>query len=244
MPPSEQDQEPTSVPPHAACSPCSPPNTIITHGGRRQAPLASPPLLLLLLVSLALLPGLLHAIQLDVDPYSTRCVSDDYAPDEDSTIKLRAVGRVQESIRATVSNPDGRSVWDSYLTAQTQDVAIPAEHFGLYRICYSNGGSEVQRVEVGLLDRAVKLGQKFDSAKTKEHLLPLQLLFRRAELTVAGVSKELDSVRQREAALRETSETTDARIQWFSIFSIVILLAVSLWQVTFLKSFFRSKKLL
>jgi len=151
---------------------------------------------------------------------------------------------VQESIRATVSNPDGRSVWDSYLTAQTQDVAIPAEHFGLYRICYSNGGSEVQRVEVGLLDRAVKLGQKFDSAKTKEHLLPLQLLFRRAELTVAGVSKELDSVRQREAALRETSETTDARIQWFSIFSIVILLAVSLWQVTFLKSFFRSKKLL
>jgi hypothetical protein len=72
----------------------------------------------------------------------------------------------------------------------------------------------------------------------------LQLLFRRAELTVAGVSKELDSVRQREAALRETSETTDARIQWFSIFSIVILLAVSLWQVTFLKSFFRSKKLL
>lgn len=114
-----------------------------------------------------------------------------------------------------------------------------------------------------------------------------------------GVSKELDNVRQREAALRETSgawsvlvcgyvfagafrvvcgvcrvmgvhrawgsegsflrfpptntrthkpktraETTDSRIQWFSIFSIVILLAVATWQVVFLKQFFRSKKLL
>lgn len=99
-------------------------------------------------------------------------------------------------------------------------------------------------MEVGLLDRAVKLSNKFDSAKTKEHLRPLQLLFKRAELTVSGVSKELDQVRMRENALRETSETTDARIQWFSIFSIVILMAVALWQVTFLKSFFRSKKLL
>lgn len=40
------------------------------------------------------------------------------------------------------------------------------------------------------------------------------------------------------------AETTDSRIQWFSIFSIVILLAVATWQVVFLKQFFRSKKLL
>ncbi|KAM3573498.1 hypothetical protein VYU27_004541 [Nannochloropsis oceanica] len=240
MAPSNQ-QEPTSVPPHGACSSTTPPTTIITPE-RRRAPLSFP---FLLVVSLALLlPGPLHAIQLDVEPYSTRCISDDYAPDEDSTIKLRAVGRVQENVRATVSNPDGQSVWDSYITAQTQNVPVSADNFGLYRICFSNGGSAVQRVEVGLLDRAVTLGQKFDSAKTKEHLRPLQLLFRRAELTVAGVSKELDSVRQREAVLRETSDSTNTRIQWFSIFSIVILLAVSLWQVTFLKSFFRSKKLL
>lgn len=199
--------------------------------------------LLLLLLAAARVPAA-QGIQLDVQPYATRCVQDDYAPDEDSTLKLRAVGRVQDSVKATVSNPDGKSLFESLLTAQTQEVALPAEEFGLCKVCFYNGGSEVQRVEVGLLDRAVKLGQKYDAAKTKEHLRPLQLLFRRAELTVAGVAKELDSVRQREAALRETSETTDNRIQWFSIFSIVILLAVALWQVTFLKSFFRSKKLL
>lgn len=93
-------------------------------------------------------------------------------------------------------------------------------------------GASLQRVEVGTLERAVKLSNK-DAKLTKEHLQPLQvrkgegvwlyrpahalthtlhtdtkprqLLFRRAELTVLGVSKELDKVRQREAALRETS---------------------------------------
>jgi hypothetical protein len=40
------------------------------------------------------------------------------------------------------------------------------------------------------------------------------------------------------------AETTNSRIQWFSIFSIFILVAVSFWQITYLRSFFRSKKLL
>jgi hypothetical protein len=198
---------------------------------------------LLLFFCLLALLSLVNAIQLDLQPHTTRCVADEYAPEEDSTIKVRAVGRVQDGIRGMVSTPDNRLFWDGYLTAKIEDVKIPADYFGLYKICFWNGGREVQRVEVGLLDKAVQL-QNAETAKTKEHLQPLQLLFRRAELTVAGVSKELDSVRQREASLRETSESTDRRIQWFSIFSIVILLAVSIWQVTFLKSFFRAKKLL
>ncbi len=49
----------------------------------------------------------------------------------------------------------------------------------------------------------------------------IQLLFRRAELTVLGVSKELDNVRQREAALRETSGASHPlahlRVVWPSV---------------------------
>lgn len=40
------------------------------------------------------------------------------------------------------------------------------------------------------------------------------------------------------------SDLTNSRIQWFSIFSIFVLLAVSTWQIVYLRSFFRSKKLL
>jgi hypothetical protein len=40
------------------------------------------------------------------------------------------------------------------------------------------------------------------------------------------------------------ADITNSRIQWFSIFSIFVLLAVSVWQIVYLRSFFRSKKLL
>ncbi len=112
-------------------------------------------------------------------------------------------------------------MWTGSLTAAEQEVALPEEEYGLYKIClYNSGvcgcvwvcwcvhtlydwplglflppvfwwwpiivpshshlcpsldsGAAVQRVEVGTLERAVKLSSK-DAKLTKEHLRPLQV---------------------------------------------------------------------
>lgn len=39
-------------------------------------------------------------------------------------------------------------------------------------------------------------------------------------------------------------ETTQSRLEWFSLMSIVILLGMSVWQIVYLRSFFTAKKLL
>lgn len=48
----------------------------------------------------------------------------------------------------------------------------------------------------------------------------------------------------REAEMREVSETTNARVAWFSIFSLGICILVSGLQLWYLKRFFRKKKLI
>lgn len=105
---------------------------------QRQQGLVVLGLPMLMMLSSLLLLGRTAAIQLDVDPYTTRvrsptmtamlallaapcgrpsdrppnlnrsiciyiqCIMDEYAPEEESALKLRAVGRVQEGVRATV----------------------------------------------------------------------------------------------------------------------------------------------
>ena len=59
-----------------------------------------------------------------------------------------------------------------------------------------------------------------------------------------SISKEMAKSREREAALRDDAATVQARIEYLSIISITVLLTVSAWQMFYLKSFFRSKKLL
>lgn len=77
-----------------------------------------------------------------------------------------------------------------------------------------------------------------------EHLKPVELQFRKAEDKLKSISDEMGKSREREAQLRQTSETMSGRIQWFSVLSITVLLTISAWQVYYLKSFFRAKKLL
>lgn len=45
-----------------------------------------------------------------------------------------------------VSSPEAASLYDDYLSAKTIKVPIPEEEFGMYKICFHNGGACVSRL--------------------------------------------------------------------------------------------------
>ncbi len=47
----------------------------------------------------------------------------------------------------------------------------------------------------------------------------------------------------REERFRQTSESTNQRVLWWSIVQTLILVAIGIWQMRHLKSFFEAKKL-
>ncbi len=76
----------------------------------------------------------------------------------------------------------------------------------------------------------------------KEHLKPLELALRKLEDRVENVHKEMTFQREREEAHRDTNESTNARVAWFSILTIVVVLAQSAMQVWYLYAFFKKRK--
>lgn len=55
--------------------------------------------------------------------------------------------------------------------------------------------------------------------------------------------KEQAYQREREVAFRRTSESTHARVQWWSVLQTVVLVGAGVWQIQHLKAFFRGKKI-
>lgn len=51
------------------------------------------------------------------------------------------------------------------------------------------------------------------------------------------------SLQYREERFRQTSESTNQRVLWWSIVQTIILVAIGIWQMRHLKSFFEAKKL-
>ena len=71
----------------------------------------------------------------------------------------------------------------------------------------------------------------------------MQLRMRKLLEHVEQINREQDYQRQREERFRYTSESTNARVLWWSLGQVIIVLVIAFLQMRHLKSFFEAKKL-
>jgi len=67
---------------------------------------------------------------------------------------------------------------------------------------------------------------------------------RKLEDRIEGIFRELQYQREREEEHRNTNESTNSRVQWFSLLTILIVLATAGAQVSYLFNFFKRKKMM
>jgi len=72
-----------------------------------------------------------------------------------------------------------------------------------------------------------------------EKLKPVEAELRRIEETVGEIVIEMDYLREREQKLRDTNESTNERVKWFAIGTMGMLIALGVWQVIYLRAYFR-----
>jgi hypothetical protein len=88
-----------------------------------------------------------------------------------------------------------------------------------------------------LVTRAVGLAE---TSKLK----PLEVELKRLEDLSEAIVQDFAYMRKREEEMRGTNESTNARVLYFSIFSMLCLLGLASWQVLYLRRYFKSKKLI
>ncbi|CAG0919656.1 unnamed protein product [Notodromas monacha] len=144
-----------------------------------------------------------------------------------------------------VRDPDDRPILSKVYSAEGRFSFVshdPGEHV----IClYSNStkwfsGSQLRvHLDIQVGEHAIDYAQ----IAQKEKLSELQLRLRQLMDQVEQITKEQNYQRYREERFRQTSESTNQRVLWWSISQVAILLIVGFWQMRHLKSFFQAKKL-
>lgn len=77
-----------------------------------------------------------------------------------------------------------------------------------------------------------------------EKIKPVEADLRRISEIAKEIVDELDYLRGREMKLRDTNESTNERVKWFGIGTMGMLVALGVWQVVYLRAYFRSKHLI
>lgn len=138
------------------------------------------------------------------------------------------------------------------LNPQYEEEGAESENLEGYRLCITND-DDARMVHVVfdlvLNTEEVDIGDEDGTPQNpgfekEKHLTPLERSLEQSISAANAVVREMKYMESREARMRQTAESINARVRWFSYLSVVVLLAVTYVQITYLKRYFRKKKLM
>jgi emp24/gp25L/p24 family/GOLD len=116
-----------------------------------------------------------------------------------------------------------------------------------YTVCFNNLGNEEESIQV-IMDIVMLSAEPEEPNEPnfvkEKHLSPLEESLEKSIKAANTVLKEMKYMTDREERMRLTADSINQRVQYFSIISVVILLTVTYIQVTYLKRYFKKKKLM
>ncbi|EGC37353.1 hypothetical protein DICPUDRAFT_94091 [Dictyostelium purpureum] len=128
-------------------------------------------------------------------------------------------------------------------------IAFNAQEPGDYSFCFlDNYRPGAQAMP---LSRTVSLSIKtgveandYSDVITKGQLKPSEIELKKIEDVVDAIKTEILYMKNREETMRNTNESTNSRVANLSIFCFFVLIASAFFQISYLKKYFKQKKLI
>eukprot|EP01086_Lenisia_limosa_P010226 TRINITY_DN34293_c0_g1_i1.p1 TRINITY_DN34293_c0_g1~~TRINITY_DN34293_c0_g1_i1.p1 ORF type:complete len:217 (+),score=57.21 TRINITY_DN34293_c0_g1_i1:43-693(+) len=127
-------------------------------------------------------------------------------------------------------------------------VAFTSQEAGDHNICLQTNTTRwfgaARRLRV---DFEVSVGSNaidYDSIAKADDLSSIDLRFRRINDRLTGIQAELSYQKDRETSFRNTSESTNSRVMWWSALQLIVVGGSAVFQVFHLKGFFKNRKLM
>lgn len=125
--------------------------------------------------------------------------------------------------------------------------AFTADDYDVFELCFiSRVPSNMRggRHEIFLQTKHGVEAKSYEGLGDAAKLKPLEVELKRLEDLSESIVQDFAYMRQREEEMRDTNESTNSRVLYFSLFSMCCLLGLATWQVLYLRKFFKSKKLI
>lgn len=143
-----------------------------------------------------------------------------------------------------VEDPTGKTVYEK-ATVTSGQFAFTSHENGDYKACFTAAdATTAQNTLIRLEWKTGAAATDWDVVAKKDHLSLMQTEALRLEALIKQIHEEMMTLRTLEEKMRDLNESTNARVARFSIGSLVICVGLAVWQMLYLRRFFRKKKVL
>jgi len=198
-------------------------------------------------VALLSLVALSRAVTFDLQVHTIKCLQEDVQKDVLVVGDYDMGMSPQQPVQIEITDSRNHRVYMKD-DATKGKFAFTSDDYDVFSICFTSKANPDQ-VHEG--SRAVSLNLKtgveatsYDEIGKAEKLKPMELELRRLEDLSESVVNHFARMKQREEEHRDTNESTNEKMLHYSIFSMFWLLTLAIWQVVYLKRYFKQKKLI
>eukprot|EP01114_Cavostelium_apophysatum_P021808 TRINITY_DN7700_c0_g1_i1.p1 TRINITY_DN7700_c0_g1~~TRINITY_DN7700_c0_g1_i1.p1 ORF type:complete len:213 (+),score=39.20 TRINITY_DN7700_c0_g1_i1:67-705(+) len=180
-----------------------------------------------------------------------RCIKEEFTPNTlvNAKVEISPVSdQMHLSLRIFEGSPEQtvpNVVTESKEISSSQVFSFTSQADSEYKFCFRDvpkGGypTPTRVITLNLSEKNTDLG----AVAKKENLKPIEVELKKMETSVEKLRSEFTAMKEREAVHRDTNESTNSRVAWLSILSIVIVASSGAAQVYYLRTYFKSKKLI
>lgn len=204
------------------------------------------------LLLLALLSTTARSLRFELKSGHLKCISEDVKVSAMSVGKYSVIapGDTHQAspdvhkITVRVTSPYGNNIHHGDLV-ESGNFAFTATEAGDYMACFWAPDHKTPETVTVEFDWKTGVAAKdWSNVMKKGKIDVMELELRKLMDTVQSIHDEMFYLREREEEMQDLNRTTNTRMAWFGLLSLVICLSVASLQLWHLKSFFERKKLL
>jgi len=189
------------------------------------------------LLILTVLTSFISAHLIEVTAGKKECFFEDLHINDKMTVTYQVAEGGYLDIDFWLTDPNGRAL-GKQIRQTTGSYAITAEQDGRHEYCFSNQMSAVADKIVSFNVHGVVYVAGDDV------VAPIEREIRKLAAGLVSVKDEQEYIIVREKTHRNTAESTNSRVKWWSVLQAIVLFSVVAWQVYYLKSFFEVKRVI
>uniref|UniRef100_T1ISK4 GOLD domain-containing protein n=1 Tax=Strigamia maritima TaxID=126957 RepID=T1ISK4_STRMM len=203
----------------------------------------------LLALLFAILAINVDALRFHLHPNSRKCFKDEVHKEGFTAGEYEISEAPGQKIDLIVTDSKGHVLTSRENINGKGKLSFSVDDYDIYEICIVSkvpAGTRVEEKEIEVylsLKRGIEAKQ-YDSLAEASKLKPLEVELRKLEDLSETIVNDFTYMRQREEEMRDTNESTNSRVLYFSVFSMCCLLGLATWQVLYLRRFFKAKKLI
>ncbi|KAI9779116.1 MAG: p24 complex component [Peltula sp. TS41687] len=196
---------------------------------------------LALLTALSCLPWLSLAHNIQLGAHSRECFHEQLHKDDKMTVTFQVGDREfggsgNLEIDFWLQDPLGSNTFHER-SVSNGDHSFEAKHDGRYTYCFSNEHWSASTKEVSFNVHGIVYVPESEVPSD-----PLEVEVRQLADLLSQVKDEQSYIVMRERIHRNTAESTNSRVKWWSIFQLGVLIGEGIFQVWWLKRFFEVKR--